>query len=142
LHRSQHLLQATSHSPLSPHHFNPPHHPRGSSGQQPKLGDIIVIDYTGYLSNGQIFDATHSVGKNNNLAFKLGDRAVIPGLEDVVSNMYVGDTVQAIIPPELGYGKKGVCIEKEEGGEGECLIKPDSTLVYDVFLKKVSIPPP
>lgn len=135
LHRSQHLLQ-------TPHHFNPPQHPRGSSGQQPKLGDIIVIDYTGYLSNGQIFDATHSVGKNNNLAFKLGDRAVIPGLEDVVSNMYVGDTVQAIIPPELGYGKKGVCIEKEEGGEGECLIKPDSTLVYDVFLKKVSIPPP
>jgi FKBP-type peptidyl-prolyl cis-trans isomerase len=100
-----------------------------------------VIDYTGYLSNGQIFDATHAIGKNNNLVFKLGDRAVIPGLEDVVSSMYVGDTVQAIIPPGLGYGKRGVCIE-QEGKEEECLIKPDSTLVYDVLLKKVSIPPP
>ena len=100
-----------------------------------------MIDYTGYLSNGQIFDATHALGKNNNLVFKLGDRAVIPGLEDVVANMAVGDTVQAIIPPEMGYGKKGVCIEKD-GGDSECLIKLDSTLVYDVFLKKVSIPPP
>ena len=62
---------------------------------------------------------------------------MIPGLNDVISNMAVGEKVQAIIPPSLAYGDKGVCIE-----DGECLIKPGSTLVYDVLLKRSSIPPP
>jgi len=100
-------------------------------------GDIVAIDYTGYLANGQIFDATHAEGKGATLAFKLGSSGVIPGLEEVVSKMVVGQKVQAIIPSDLAYGEKGVCLEN-----GECLIKPGATLVYDVFLKKSSIPPP
>ena len=100
-------------------------------------GDIVAIDYTGYLVNGQIFDATHSEGKSNALLFKIGSGSVIPGLDDIVSQMVVGQKVQAIIPPELAYGEKGGCLE-----DGECLIKPGSTLVYDIFLKRSSIPPP
>ena len=69
--------------------------------------------------------------------FKVGSGSVIPGLDEMVSRMVVGQKVQAIIPPELAYGEKGVCLD-----DGECLIKPGSTLVYDVFLKKSSIPPP
>ncbi|KAL7537181.1 hypothetical protein ACHAXR_010278 [Thalassiosira sp. AJA248-18] len=103
----------------------------------PLKGDIVAIDYTGYLANGQIFDATHAEGKNSPLLFKVGDGAVIPGLDDIVSRMVVGQKVQAIVPPSLAYGDKGVCIE-----DGECLIKPGATLVYDVLLKKSSIPPP
>jgi FKBP-type peptidyl-prolyl cis-trans isomerase len=103
----------------------------------PLKGDIVAIDYTGYLANGQIFDATHSGGKNNALLFKLGSGSVIPGLEEMVSQMVVGQKVQAIIPPSLAYGEKGVCLD-----DGECLIKPGSTLVYDIFLKLSSIPPP
>lgn len=41
-------------------------------GSYPQDGDIIAIEYTGYLTNGAIFDATHSVGKSNALLFKLG----------------------------------------------------------------------
>ena len=85
----------------------------------------------------QIFDATHAEGKKNALLFKLGSTAVIPGLNDLVANMQVGEKVQAIIPPELAFGEEGICLES-----GECLIKPGSTLVYDVLLKKSSIPPP
>jgi len=107
------------------------------SGAYPQSGDIVAIEYTGYLTNGQIFDATHAEGKKNALLFKLGSTAVIPGLNDVVSNMRVGEKVQAIVPPQLAFGDVGVCIE-----DGECLIKPGSTLVYDVLLKKSSIPPP
>jgi len=55
----------------------------------------------------------------------------------MVSRMAVGEKVQAIIPPELAYGEKGVCLES-----GECLIKPGATLVFDILLKKTSIPPP
>mmetsp|Transcript_33770 Transcript_33770/g.71990 ORF Transcript_33770/g.71990 Transcript_33770/m.71990 type:complete len:200 (-) Transcript_33770:333-932(-) len=103
----------------------------------PLSGDIVAVDYTGYLVNGQIFDATHAEGKSNSLLFKVGSGSVIRGLDEVVSCMVVGQKVQAIIPPELAYGEKGVCLD-----DGECLIKPGSTLVYDVFLKKSSIPPP
>mmetsp|Transcript_25298 Transcript_25298/g.47519 ORF Transcript_25298/g.47519 Transcript_25298/m.47519 type:complete len:183 (+) Transcript_25298:55-603(+) len=107
----------------------------------PQDGDICVISYTGYLTNGQIFDATHSEGKGKDLAFSLGKKQVIDGLDDLLRDIKVGDTVQAIIPPGMAYGSKGVCIEKE-GAETECLIKPDQTLVYDVFFKKISLPPP
>lgn len=103
----------------------------------PYKGDIVAVEYTGYLANGQIFDATHSEGKSNALLFKLGSGSVIPGLDEMVSLMTVGQKVQAIIPPSLAYGDKGVCLD-----DGECLIKPGSTLVYDVYLKKSSIPPP
>jgi FKBP-type peptidyl-prolyl cis-trans isomerase len=103
----------------------------------PRQGDIVAVEYTGYLSNGVIFDATHSEGKSNALLFKLGSTAVIPGLNQMIMEMKVGQKVQAIIPPELAFGDKGICLEN-----GECLVKPGSTLVYDILLKKSSIPPP
>lgn len=103
----------------------------------PQPGDIVAIDYTGYLTNGAIFDATHGEGKSNALLFKLGSTAVVPGINEMVAEMKVGQKVQAIIPPELAFGEKGICLEN-----GECLVKPDSTLVYDIYLKKSSIPPP
>jgi FKBP-type peptidyl-prolyl cis-trans isomerase len=39
--------------------------------------------------------------------FKLGTGSVIPGLDDMVASMTVGQKVQAIIPPTLAYGDKG-----------------------------------
>eukprot|EP00571_Detonula_confervacea_P015117 CAMPEP_0172309794 /NCGR_PEP_ID=MMETSP1058-20130122/10670_1 /TAXON_ID=83371 /ORGANISM="Detonula confervacea, Strain CCMP 353" /LENGTH=197 /DNA_ID=CAMNT_0013022483 /DNA_START=48 /DNA_END=641 /DNA_ORIENTATION=+ len=111
--------------------------PTAKKPTAPLKGDIVAIDYTGYLANGQIFDATHAIGKNSALQFKVGQGSVIPGLDDMVSRMVVGQQVQAIIPAELAYGDKGVCLD-----DGECLIKPGSTLVYDILLKKSSIPPP
>ena len=104
---------------------------------QPQQGDIVAVEYTGYLTSGSIFDGTHAEGKQNALLFKLGSSAVNPGINAMVSEMRVGQKVQAIIPPELAFGDKGICLE-----DGECLVKPGSTLVYDIFLKKSSIPPP
>lgn len=103
----------------------------------PLPGDIVAIDYTGYLTNGAIFDATHSDGKQNALLFKLGSTVVIPGINEMVAEMRVGQKVQAIFPPEMAFGDKGICLD-----DGECLVKPGSTLVYDIYLKKSSIPPP
>ena len=110
---------------------------KSDKGEYTREGDIVAIEYTGYLSNGQIFDATHAVGKKNALLFKAGSNVVIPGLNEVVLNMRVGEKVQAIIPPNLAFGDDGICLDN-----GECLIKPGSALVYDVYLKKSSIPPP
>ena len=59
----------------------------------PMPGDIVAIEYTGFLSDGTIFDATHAEGKGKELLFKLGSTAVIKGLNVVVSNMVVGQKV-------------------------------------------------
>lgn len=69
--------------------------------------------------------------------FEVGGNAVIDGVNEMVKQMAVGQKVQAIIPPELAFGDKGICIET-----GECLVKPKSTLVYDITLKRSAIPPP
>ena len=62
-----------------------------------------------YLTNGKIFDATHSKGKSNALLFQLDGNAVIQGINEVIlQGMSVGDSVQAIIPPALAYKEK-VC---------------------------------
>jgi FKBP-type peptidyl-prolyl cis-trans isomerase len=106
-------------------------------GSFPEKGDIVAIEYTGYLTTGAIFDGTHSEGNNKVLFFNLGGSGVIPGLNEMIAEMKVGQKVQAIIPPELAFGEKGICLE-----DGECLVKPGATLVYDIFLKKKSIPPP
>jgi len=103
----------------------------------PQKGDIVAIEYTGYLSNGVIFDSTHSEGKKNVLLFKLGSPVVNDGINSMVSEMRVQQKAQAIIPPELAFGDKGICLEN-----GECLVKPGATVVYDIYLKKASIPPP
>ena len=63
--------------------------------------------------------------------------ASIEGINEMVRNMEVGQKVQAIVPPDLAFGDKGICIES-----GECLVKPKSTLVYDIYLKRAAIPPP
>lgn len=108
-----------------------------AKGSYPRQGDIVAIEYTGYLTTGTIFDGTHSEGKSNALLFKLGSTVVIPGINEMVAEMKVGQKVQAIIPPQLAFGDKGICLD-----DGECLVKPGSTLVYDIYLKKSSIPPP
>ena len=110
---------------------------QGKGKSSPLKGDLVAIEYTGYLADGTVFDATHSTGKNNVLLFELGGNAVIDGLNEMVSQMTVGEKVQAIIPANLAFGEKGLCLES-----GECLIKPGATLVYDVYLKREAIPPP
>lgn len=106
-------------------------------GGYPQKNDVVAIEYTGYLTNGQIWDSTHAEGKSNALSFFLGTDVVIDGLNEMVSNMQVGEKVQAIIPPELAFGDKGLCLD-----DGECLIKKGATLVYDIYLKRSAIAPP
>jgi len=82
---------------------------KSSKKNSPLKGDYVAIEYTGYLTNGKIFDATHSKGKSNALLFQLDGNAVIQGINEVIlQGMSVGDSVQAIIPPALAYKEK-VC---------------------------------
>ncbi|XP_048343694.1 peptidyl-prolyl cis-trans isomerase FKBP11 isoform X1 [Sphaerodactylus townsendi] len=68
------------------------------------MGDTIQIHYTGTLQNGRIVDSSVS---RDPLQVELGKRQVIPGLEQGLLDMCVGEKRKVIIPPHLAYGKRG-----------------------------------
>jgi peptidylprolyl isomerase len=70
---------------------------------QAKSGDTVRIHYTGKLSDGTEFDS--SAGRDP-LEFSLGSGNVIPGFDNAVDGMTVGDEKTVTIPPEQAYGPK------------------------------------
>ena len=106
----------------------------------PSKGDYIVIDYTGFLPDGKPFDTTIGKGKKADgkpfkpLAFRFGEKQIIPGIESVLENLQPGAEATATIPAKYAYGEKGVCNEK-----GECLIPPNTALNYFIRLKSVGV---
>ena len=70
---------------------------------QAKSGDTVKIHYTGTLDDGTQFDS--SSGREP-LQFTLGSGQVIPGFEQAVEGMAVGDSKSVNIPPEEAYGPR------------------------------------
>jgi FKBP-type peptidyl-prolyl cis-trans isomerase len=91
------------------------------SGPAAKAGETVTVNYTGWLTNGTQFDS--SLGKQP-FQFVLGQGQVIPGWDQGVAGMLVGEKRKLIIPPDLGYGANGA------GG----VIPPNATLVFEVEL--------
>ncbi|TFJ84406.1 hypothetical protein NSK_004391 [Nannochloropsis salina CCMP1776] len=104
-------------------------------GESPRGGDYVIITYIGQLSDGTIFDGLHGPGKKP-LAFKIGAKQVIPGLEEALLSMQAGGERQLLVPADLAFGEKGVCTEK-----GECLVPPNTNVKYNVILKRVAVSP-
>ena len=94
------------------------------SGTEATAGQNVSVNYRGTLENGKEFDSSYGRSPFN---FPLGAGQVIKGWDEGVSGMKVGGKRKLIIPPELGYGKRGI---------GP--IPPDSTLIFEVELLEVS----
>ena len=94
------------------------------TGAMPKLGDTVVVQYTGRFTNGKIFDS--SVGKPP-FQFVLGRGQVIKGWDEGVGSMKVGGKRKLTIPPDLAYGAQGY----------PGVIPPNSTLTFVVELLKI-----
>ena len=96
------------------------------TGASPRSGQICVMHYTGWLSEGgakgKKFDS--SVDRGAPFEFPIGMKRVIGGWDEGVATMKVGGKRTLIIPPELGYGARGA------GG----VIPPNATLIFDVEL--------
>ncbi|XP_071480356.1 uncharacterized protein [Diadema antillarum] len=85
-------------------------------------GDTVQVHYTGTFESGAVFDTSRQDGRQP-IDFKLGSKMVIQGWEMGIEGMCVGEKRKLIIPPHLGYGKRG---------SGP--IPPDSTLVFETEL--------
>jgi len=70
---------------------------------QAKSGDNVKIHYTGRLTDGTVFDS--SSGRDP-LAFTLGSGQVIPGFDDAVAGMAVGESKNVTIPMDRAYGPR------------------------------------
>lgn len=91
-------------------------------GAAPTQGQILTVHYDGTLPDGKKFDSSRDRGKP--IQFKLGAGQVIKGWDEGFSTMKIGGKRKLIIPPQLGYGDKGI----------PGVIPENSTLTFDVEL--------
>ena len=71
--------------------------------QQVKKGDTIKVHYHGKLVDGTTFDSSEG---REPLEFEVGSGMVIPGFDDGVTGMAVGDKKTVTIPADDAYGPK------------------------------------
>jgi FKBP-type peptidyl-prolyl cis-trans isomerase len=91
---------------------------RHGTGEALKVGETVIVNYTGLLTNGVKFDS--SLDRGEPFAFPLGAGRVIQGWDEGVAQLHVGDQATLIIPSQLGYGERGA------GGA----IPPNATLIF------------
>ncbi|MDX9790213.1 MAG: FKBP-type peptidyl-prolyl cis-trans isomerase [Candidatus Kapaibacterium sp.] len=68
-----------------------------------QIGSNVSVKYTGKLTDGTIFDSTED---NQPFVFTIGNDEVIPGFENGIIGMNVGDTKTLNIPVDEAYGHK------------------------------------
>merc|ERR1712026_202113 len=98
----------------------------GNGSQFPKAGTKVTCHYVLTLTNGKKIDSSRDRGKP--FEFNVGRGEVIAGWDEGLTKMSVGERAKLTISPDMGYGAKGV----------PGCIPPNSTLVFDVELLKVS----
>jgi FKBP-type peptidyl-prolyl cis-trans isomerase len=75
---------------------------KGSGAQQPKATDAVTVNYTGWTTDGKMFDS--SITRGQPATFRLNQ--VIKGWTEGVQLMHVGETTRFWIPGALAYGDK------------------------------------
>lgn len=91
------------------------------TGKQAASGNTVKVHYTGYFTNGKVFDS--SVERGEAFEFVLGAGNVIKGWDEGIALLKVGEKARLIIPYDLGYGEKDFYD-----------IPGKSTLIFDVEL--------
>ena len=108
------------------------------TGNNPVVGDTVVLNYTGALTNGKVFDTNlPEVAKKNNvfnpmrpyeaLRVRIGHTPVIQGWTEGLQLLKKGSKATFIIPSSLGYG------ERQQGN----LIPAYAPLVFDVDVVEI-----
>jgi peptidylprolyl isomerase len=94
----------------------------GKGGPKPTAEDTVRVHYTGWTTDGKMFDSSLERGEPADFPLK----QLIPGWTDAIPVMSVGDKVRFWIPEDLAYQGKPA--------------RPQGMLVFDVEL--IAILPP
>ena len=94
---------------------------KGSGSKKPAATDTVTVHYSGWTTDGKLFDS--SVSRGQPIVFGLNQ--VIAGWTEGVQLMVEGETRRFWIPAKLGYG------ENPGGG------RPGGLLVFDVELIQI-----
>ena len=105
------------------------------TGAVAKPGQIVSINYTGALVNGQVFDSSTERGQPADLLLQVptaqNPNGIIPGMFEGLQKTGVGGKLKLYIPPSLAYG--------DEGSQG--VIPPSATLIFEVEIVGVKDAP-
>lgn len=93
----------------------------------PLLTSTVDVKYIGRLYNGEPFDSSYNLRTNGDSIYRTDITGLIQGWQIALMNMNVGDSVEIVVPYNMGYGSSAT---------GS--IKPYSTLIFN--LKLVDIP--
>ena len=88
----------------------------GTGKDHPGKDEVVTVDYTGWTTDGKMFDSSVARGKPATFAVN----RLIPGFGEGLQLMVLGETRRFWIPESLAY----------KGQQG----KPAGTLVFDVTL--------
>jgi FKBP-type peptidyl-prolyl cis-trans isomerase len=94
-------------------------------GKKAEKGQMVSVHYKGQLADGTVFDSSYK--RNQPLDFQVGVGPVIPGWDEGICLLQVGDKASLVIPSDLAYGSAGA----------SGVIPPNATLVFDVELMGV-----
>ena len=113
-----------------------------NNGKKPTASDKVLINYAGYLENGELFDTSWvEVAKKNGTYNEKRDQqngyapfpmiyneraSLIPGFREAMLNMNVGDKARVFIPSYLGYG-----------AIASGVIPANSNLIFDLEIVKI-----
>ena len=100
----------------------------GTGTETPQDTDFVTVDYTGWTSEGRLFDSSHARGMPSLFALN----RVMAGWRECVLMMTLGETRRCWVPQDLAF----------KGQPG----RPAGTVVFDIELLDVrptpSTPPP
>jgi len=96
------------------------------TGEGAKVGDNIVVNYVGTLTDGTKFDS--SIDRNQPFPYTLGQNMVIKGWEMGLLGMKVGEKRKLTIPYELAYGESG----------RPPVIPPKATLIFEIDMLSIN----
>ncbi|CAM1357066.1 peptidylprolyl isomerase [Tenacibaculum ascidiaceicola] len=98
---------------------------QNGDGKQATKGAMVSVHYKGQLLDGTVFDSSYK--RKQPFDFAIGVGQVIPGWDEGIQLLKVGDKARLVIPSDLAYGAQGA------GG----VIPPNATLIFDVELMNV-----
>jgi len=67
-------------------------------------GDLVEVHYDGTLDDGSSFDSSRE--RDTPFSFEVGTGQVIPGFDDAVRGLKIGESREVRIPPGEAYGER------------------------------------